>query len=304
MHVGECRHEFRLDALDDVGVSPELVRIVRERIRIADDAADLLKTNLTTVVQNLAVRLRAAMGGTSETDRMRAAILSTRLENVIDLLDQAGMSEAEAEFFRPYRRLADLADDGLEAAGVPNASRILDEPAARLAIDATIEDHLQGWENVIERPMASRILSGMRSAAVGETLDEVVSRIVEEEDRRVSGAVTEAKTRMAEFDRAAQEEAVLQAERAGADLVRVYLGPLDGVTRPFCRPLVGKAVTRRQIQGLSNGQTAVSPLFAGGGYNCRHSWVAMTPDEVRRAGIPLATPSDISAANQGGRANR
>jgi len=161
MHVGECRHEFRLDALDDVGVSPELVRIVRERIRIADDAADLLKTNLTAVVQNLAVRLRAAMGGTSQTDRMRAAILSTRLENVIDLLDQAGLSEAEAEFFKPYKRLADLADDGLEAAGVPNASRILDEPAARVAIDATIEDHLQGWENIIERPMASRILSGI-----------------------------------------------------------------------------------------------------------------------------------------------
>jgi len=58
------------------------------------------------------------------------------------------------------------------------------------------------------------------------------------------------------------------------------------VTRPFCRPLVGKAVTRRQIQGLSNGQTAVSPLFAGGGYNCRHSWVAMTPGRGATRGDP------------------
>jgi len=295
-----CGHVHSLDSLDDVGVSAQLVSIVRRRLQITDDAANALKRHLNAVVDALGDELRAALTGSTVTDRMRASILATRLENVLDLLGRAGMTEAEAAFFARYPELANLADDGLAAAGVPNASRILDEPAARLAIDATVADHLESWENVIERPMASRILSGMRSAVIGETLTDVVERIVQEENRRVSSAVTEARTRMAEFDRAAQEEAVLQAERAGAELVRVYLGPLDGVTRPFCRPLVGKALTRDQIAGLSNGQTAVSPLFAGGGYNCRHSWVAMGPDEARRAGIERASSADVAEANQGG----
>jgi len=293
-------HVYTMDGLDGVGVSPELVRIVRARLSIQDEAADQLQRMLGSVVDAIADELRDALGGGRVTDRMRQAILRTRLDEVLDLLDRAGVNDAQARFFGRYPDLANLADDGLEAAGVPDAASILDEPGARVAIDAIVNSHLDAWESTIERPMASRLLAAMRSAAVGETLTDLSQRIATSERRRIGNAVTEARTRMAEFDRTAQEEAVIQAEAGGAELIRVYLGPMDGITRPFCRALVGLALTREQIQQLNNGQTAVSPLFSGGGYNCRHSWVAMSPDEARRAGIRRASGGDVAAANAGG----
>lgn len=52
-----------------------------------------------------------------------------------------------------------------------------------------------------------------------------------------------------------------------------YWGPLDGITRPFCRRHVGKVFTLDEINALDNRQTGRgSVLIAAGGYNCRHHW--------------------------------
>lgn len=50
-----------------------------------------------------------------------------------------------------------------------------------------------------------------------------------------------------------------------------YIGPLDSITRPFCRPLVGHVFSRQEIDQMDNGQTG-DVMVSGGGYNCRHHW--------------------------------
>jgi len=54
----------------------------------------------------------------------------------------------------------------------------------------------------------------------------------------------------------------------------LYLGPLDGATRPFCAALVNEIRTRAEIDELSNGQIP-NTLLTAGGYNCRHKWQAI-----------------------------
>lgn len=61
----------------------------------------------------------------------------------------------------------------------------------------------------------------------------------------------------------------------------LYVGPVDGKTRPFCLERVGKVYTRAEIDQWDNGQLS-NPLVTGGGYNCRHvaRRVSVLDDEV------------------------
>lgn len=70
----------------------------------------------------------------------------------------------------------------------------------------------------------------------------------------------------------------IKARQLGLDHYR-YSGPDDAVTRPFCRRLVGRVLSRDEIDRLDNGQTGQgSVIVTCGGYNCRHRWAAVSPD--------------------------
>lgn len=293
-----------LDALDDLRVSPELADIVRARVRVQDRAATAVERELRRTIRNLQTAIGATYPGRTVTDDIRRSILATQLRDVRDLLDDAGLASARASFFGRFDDIDDLAAETLESAGVDEADRILDEPATRLGIDAAEGRQLRAWEDAIERPMSRRILDGLQTSLTGESLDSVIARIQEAEGRSVGSATTEARTMIAEYDRSVQEEATQGAERDGFELVRVYLGPEDKITRPFCRELVGKAFDRSEIAALNNSQTSVAPLFSGGGFNCRHSFVAMSAGAVRDSGVTLGTMADIQAANAAAKARR
>ncbi len=55
----------------------------------------------------------------------------------------------------------------------------------------------------------------------------------------------------------------------------IYAGPLDGVTRLFCRHQIGKIKLESEWRALSNGQVGSAWTF-GGGYNCRHATYLVT----------------------------
>ena len=57
--------------------------------------------------------------------------------------------------------------------------------------------------------------------------------------------------------------------------VFAFLGPADTKLRPFCHAHVGKVFTREQIDALDNGQVG-NVFLTGGGYNCRHQFVAVS----------------------------
>ena len=57
--------------------------------------------------------------------------------------------------------------------------------------------------------------------------------------------------------------------------VYLYAGPVDTIVRPFCYVRVGKVYTRKQIDAMDNGQIG-NAFITGGGYNCRHKWLAVS----------------------------
>lgn len=69
-----------------------------------------------------------------------------------------------------------------------------------------------------------------------------------------------------------------KAKEVGLDYF-VYLGPDDGITRPFCKARVNKIFTRSQISKWSNGTDLSAAIYAGG-YNCRHDLVPLTKEKA------------------------
>lgn len=75
----------------------------------------------------------------------------------------------------------------------------------------------------------------------------------------------------------------------------VYLGPLDGLMRPFCETLHLKWFTWGEIEDLDNAQ--LPDAFATrGGYNCRHGWYAIFAGEENE--FTRGTAEDIERANR------
>lgn len=57
-----------------------------------------------------------------------------------------------------------------------------------------------------------------------------------------------------------------------------YVGPVDGVTRPFCADMAGARMSAEEIQNVWDssgwqGKEPGDPFVVRGGYNCRHYWV-------------------------------
>jgi hypothetical protein len=59
----------------------------------------------------------------------------------------------------------------------------------------------------------------------------------------------------------------------------LFSGPVDGHTRDWCLNHVGKVYTRRQIEAMNNEQLP-NAFLTGGGYNCRHTFLAVHSSEL------------------------
>jgi hypothetical protein len=100
----------------------------------------------------------------------------------------------------------------------------------------------------------------------GETPD--IDQVLETYGSRTASNIqSEINTGVAGFNRTVTFK---KAQDLGLDKF-VYLGPLDKITRPFCRKVVGKVFTINEIKAMDNGQ-GLDVMTYGGGYNCRHQW--------------------------------
>lgn len=120
--------------------------------------------------------------------------------------------------------------------------------------------------------LQNTMMNGVRNRLQGMIAIGTDSRVVEKwlraTSETASGASTLATTALAQFDNA---HTFQTAREAGLDSF-IYLG--QTAEREFCQNHLGKTYTRKEIEGMSNGQ-GLSVMTSGGGYNCRHMWVAV-----------------------------
>jgi len=75
---------------------------------------------------------------------------------------------------------------------------------------------------------------------------------------------------------------IAKAKDAGLTHYR-YTGTLVRDSRPFCRNMLNKTLTEKEIRDIWNnqgwqGKSIGDPFIVRGGYRCRHTWIPTNPD--------------------------
>jgi hypothetical protein len=235
-----------------------------------------------------AVQAAADSGGLDALRRMRREELSNWLleaglgDLVLDL------TEAERETLANVEQLLLASSTGFNVAEIEGIGQAL--------ADETVEGIIEG----VIIPDTQR---AVRDALQGADFIADPSTVISALDAALRSAegrqITEARTAITTFGR---QITAVAAVDAGLDHY-LYVGPLDGITRGFCKELVGKTFTEQQVAKLNNYQLN-PPLVRGGGYNCRHTWAPISEELIESANIERGTDADVRRANSKARGER
>ena len=280
------------------GRSARLESILRRRDEYITETGDSIERDLARIADELGARIVEALESRGLGD-IRVAVDTTTLEDVLDILYELGVNDSQLAWFERLRTLAGYAEDAAVAADLRREDVGLDQEGLAAALDARYQDAASWWDATIERPLAQGILDGLQDARALTTLDDLSARLSQRARISLPAAVTEAKTQTAVVDRFISAEIAASADPDGEDLRWGYVGPIDGIQRPFCRALVGRFFRRAELSDLDNGTSLPHPIFSCGGYNCRHSWVQAPAALLEARGLNEGGPADITRANQG-----
>lgn len=318
MHCPHCGHAHdehillneRRDDVEDVlrqaaeagGDFGRLLRVEAESIRSADRSVDAFNRLLNRIYRDIVRDLRRlARDGDART---RAALLRARESDIHDLIRLTGALDLSNQWQVSLDEMDGLALQREAVQGLNPTARAVDLEALQTVLEhktraANLAKEVLGLPGA---PATGRIVpatrvieQGLRSALTLERLDDAIGRIQRDLAVKRPQAVTLARTELAEYDRANSEAT---AARYGIK-AHLYVGPRDGLTRPFCRALLltGRWWPQDMILRLDNGQGGSGPLFSGGGYNCRHRWVPVVPEIVEERKLKRATLATVREVN-------
>ena len=192
--------------------------------------------------------------------------------------------ETQADILASVERLIRLSAPAFAADDISQSVEII----AQQNID-------EAFSSIIVPDMQRAVREAFFQAEVSDDYGAAVEQLDKQLDRKAAGHITEGRTRISQYGRAIMTEAARESGLTNW----LYSGPVDGITRAFCKPLAQKVVSSDQVKSLKNGVGSV--LLWGGGYNCRHSLTPISSDLVEVAGLERATRADITAANVGAR---
>jgi hypothetical protein len=255
-------------------VNPDSLALLSEAdklAKVADEVSARYATELARVLRDLERQLRRlaldaiASGGKRGGVLARAARAAALRRQVQQALRAAG-----------YDRLAETATsvrlDRLVAQmerlrGAAKLAAFTASDLARiLALKELAKLDVLGQGEEIAHALWRTLAQGLFSQRpINDLLDDLAEAI----DVELTQARTLYDTTVSVFGRQVEHM------KSRPDDVFVYVGPLDRVTRPFCREHVGKVYTREEIDALDN-KHLPNVFLTGGGYNCRHVFQAVS----------------------------
>lgn len=135
-------------------------------------------------------------------------------------------------------------------------------------------DELQTLQGDASAALREVVTSALRT---GMDPTEAFDRLVAQTGQAVGRVVALVDTTTMAVDRVAVLE---QAVGAGAELF-LFDGPVDSLTRPWCKPRVGYLFTRAEMDETDNDTGPQPPSAYGGGFNCLHRWVPVAQTDWR-----------------------
>jgi len=219
-------------------------------------------------------------------------LLNLNDEQLLEFILQGGLGLAVDEFIEQQDAIREAAEKAMRAVqpnfGFNQISPQLDSIQSTAAASV--------FDDVILPDFKRSINESLRDLLVDVPPNIVMSNLEQKLKRSEGRQLTEVKTRISQYGRG-----ITAAAAEAADMsYYLYTGPMDGITRPFCRELINLVVSKAQMKRLNN-QQGLSVLTSGGGYNCRHSWSPITLGFIEAADLTKAKGTDITQANKAAR---
>lgn len=276
--------------------------LIRRRQSLGDDAARDVGAGLAEMADGLARELEQFLSG--DTNAIRAKIHAAQLTDIIDLLESITDADGrpilatyQQGWVNDLAAIAQAAEDAAGDVGVPISGPQFDVEAFSAAKNAQYGNIAAAWDTRITAKMAEGVLQGLNRALYMDDPTKAARGLAEDLKAQIPALVTEARTETAAFDRYIAAEIATNADPTGDDLAWVYLGPVDGLQRKFCREVMDLAWKRDQVARLNNGTAGQPPVIYGGGYNCRHQWIQLPWALADARGLRRATDADVIAVN-------
>jgi len=239
------------------GISDDVARELAKVLRASERA--LLPILKEALDANRTASVKAARGLALRADILRAL----QQAGYDDLID-AGSNTAIEDMARTLKARPAIA--GLKAFVMPNARRIA-------ALTEIGKANLMGVAENIATNLNNAV--SMWSLTVSDQ-NMILNDLAGVLQDNFNQAQTLFDTQVSIYGR--QLEA-MSTESLGPTQAFLYVGPADGRTRTWCLERVGKVYTRAQIEAMDNKQLP-NPFLTGGGYNCRHSFIAVEGKEL------------------------
>lgn len=292
-HVTLAEKNADQEAIDDLKkqvqaeANPKMKTLLKSRLDILKKEVEVAKEFEKQLAKSTK-KLQEAVTRLMKQGRGDILLNMSPLE-LKNFLISEGLGDSIAYFEQSQLDIVQLTNEAMKAID-PNfisgdiniISSTIQRTIASVFDDSVIPDLTKAIKNTVN----SALVIGSTKAP----LDALASEFL----KSVGRNTTQARLKIAEFGRSTQ---AVNAESAGLDLF-LYVGPKDGITRPFCRKLVGKVLSKSQINRLNNGQGAGPVLTTGGGYNCRHSWTPISKGFVQVMDLKQTNDDEIKDLTQ------
>jgi hypothetical protein len=256
-----------------VGKLDELERVHRNGIRIVDNhQAAFLKRleGLYDDIERDLIRLLDDYVATGKTKKVNIEFALEAKNNLNQIFVDSGYYDAVGDYLNGYK---EIIDNIKKQYGIFDYKLKFDD-VTRESIIQLQQFDLDFFYQLADEAMDSVYKGLYRNTltelSFSETVDEIRNAL--DGTRLEKYAYTYANDAIMRFNRTVNN---VVAEKTGWDHY-YYAGPSDGKTRPFCTVHVFQVLTKSEILKLDNGQTG-NVFTDGGGYNCRHGWIAVPP---------------------------
>ncbi len=279
--VQDLEKQLKNQSGDVARITKAKINELKTQIKAEKSMKSVLDKSRTRFIKTLEIAVRASDPLT---------ILSLDREQLVDFVIRGGFDLSIDEFIEQ----ADLISQAVE-----KTTRIVQPDLGLNAIQQQLDlMQASSVETLFDDVIIPNVTSGVRESLVAMTIDVPIKQAMSSLSQKMQSAtgrqLTEVNTKLSMYGRGVT---AAMAEEAGLSFY-LYTGPIDGITRKFCRPLVDKVVSDSQMRKLNNKQ-GLPVKTAGGGYNCRHSWSPVSEGFLKAAGLDKATTKDISKANSG-----
>lgn len=266
--------------------------LLRERDGLTDRVSQEFAEGLAEVLRELRRPTRGLLRTFAQNGRLVPdldAQVKAELYSVVrTLLDESGYTELLDRMDARSLELLSKLQQKMRTIGLDASFASADINK----LDALVSLQRTEFSNLGDRIAMSIETELRRQILAGETVQQAATALADAVGVTHAQATTLANSSLLNFH---QQSLNVASDRTGAEKF-LYIGPDDGLTRPFCDVLLNKWLSRKEISKLRNGQLP-GVYRTRGGYNCRHSWMPLFGGQAEDEGIEHGS---VAAANAAG----